>query len=193
MQGLLDLPFQVQAVIVSGYIGYVIAHRDYRKTEKITDMWMMILIFGFPTGLLLTIFDSALAYSSIVIGPIIAFLWNKFGKKRFNELLRKAHISYETNEGDVWNTLATRKGVTITQLTVTLKNGRKYHCSDTAKFQNEEFTPCLIDDDGIAFYVDKFIDSQGKWSEDDETLGKMGSLITYFPRNDITLLEARFK
>ncbi|WP_201525898.1 hypothetical protein [Psychrobacter frigidicola] len=38
MQELLQLPIQIQATLVPGYLGYALLKRDYRKTEKITDM-----------------------------------------------------------------------------------------------------------------------------------------------------------
>ena len=40
MQELLQLPLQVQATLVSGYIGYVLLRRDHRTTEKLVDVWI---------------------------------------------------------------------------------------------------------------------------------------------------------
>lgn len=193
MKDLLELPIYLQIVIASGYAGYVIAQRDYRKNEKNTDVYLMILLLGLPSGLMLTLWKSPWAYTSALFAPILGFLWAKYGKQSLFAFLNRTGAAHENNEGSVWDTLATRKGVIITQITVTLKNGRKYHCSDTAKYYTAEFSPCLIDDDGIAFYVDSFVDSQGQWTTDHDVQSKMGALVSYFPRNDIALLEVRFK
>ncbi len=194
MKELLELPIYLQIVIASGYVGYTIAQRDYRKNEKTTDMWLAILLFGLPSGVILTLTDSHWSYLSVLIAPFLGWVWAKKGKSYLSKLLHWSRASYENNEGDIWNTLATRKGVEITQITVTLTNGRQYHCSDTAIYNKEEFAPCLFDDDGIAFYVDHYKTAEGKWETEPQVKDKsMGAAITYFPKSDIALLEVRFK
>lgn len=59
MQELLQLPLQVQATLVAGFLGYCIYKRDHRNTEKATDMLLLVLLFGLPTALILQYFDNS--------------------------------------------------------------------------------------------------------------------------------------
>ena len=74
MQELLQLPLQIQATLVAGYLGYIILKRDYRKTEKLTDVWMFVLLLGLPTALTVQLWESNWAYLAVLSGPIIAYL-----------------------------------------------------------------------------------------------------------------------
>lgn len=196
MQELLQLPLQVQATLVAGYLGYIVLKRDYRKTEKLSDMWMLILFLGLPTALLIQFWDSSWAYASVLLGPLLALIWTKCIDKCWNKLLYDNKISNKVNEGDVWKTISSNKNVAPTQISLTTKDGAFYLCQDTTQFNGEEFASFVMDDDGIAFYVTDFVNpGESTWNEvEDVQLGEdLGSLLTYFPRENIRLLEMRFK
>lgn len=195
MQDLFQLPLQIQATLVAGYLGYVLLKRDYRKTEKMPDMWMLILLLGLPTALTLQLCDSNWAYLMVFSGPLIAFLWLKFADYKWTGFLYKNRVSHNLNTGDVWKTLSSHKGVAATQVKVVHKNGNQYLCDHTMRFFEDAFAPFIMDDDGIAFYV---TDTKGKddteWTEVKEVKleSEFGSMITYFPRDDIQFLEMRY-
>lgn len=195
MQELLQLPLQVQATLVAGYLGYVLIKRDHRKTEKLSDMWMLILLLGLPTAVTLQLCKSPWAYLIIFTGPFIAFIWLKVFETRWGDFLYLNRVSHKLNDGDVWKTLSSHKGVAATQIKLVHKNGNQYLCNSTMKFSDEELTPFIMDDDGIAFYV---TDTKGKddteWTVvTDVQLGvEYGSMITYFPRADVEFLEFRY-
>lgn len=195
MQELLQLPLQVQATLVAGYLGYVLIKRDHRKTEKLSDMWMLILLLGLPTAVTLQLCKSPWAYLIIFTGPFIAFIWLKVFEKRWDDFLYFNRVSHKLNDGDVWKTLSSHKGVAATQIKLVHKNGNQYLCNSTMRFSDEELTPFIMDDDGIAFYV---TDTKGKddteWTVvTDVQLGvEYGSMITYFPRADVEFLEFRY-
>ena len=196
MQELLQLPLQVQATLVAGYLGYIILKRDYRKTEKLSDMWMLILFLGLPTALLIQFWDSSWAYASVLLGPLLALIWTKCIDKCWNKFLYDSKISNKVNEGDVWKTISSNKNVAPTQISLTTKDGACYLCEDATQFNGEEFASFVMDDDGIAFYVTDFLNpGESTWNEvEDVQLGEgLGSLLTYFPRENIRLLEMRFK
>lgn len=195
MQELLQLPLQVQATLVAGYLGYIILKRDYRKTEKLSDMWMLILFLGLPTALTVQLCDSPWAYLSIISGPLIAFVWLKFAEARWTKFLHRNKVSHTVSSGDVWKTLSSHKGIAATEIKLFHKNGSAYACHGTSQFIGEPFEPFIMDDDGIAFYVTHVIkDGQDDWEEEDDVkLGpEHGSMITYFPRDDIKFLEMRY-
>lgn len=195
MQELLQLPIQIQATLVAGYLGYILLKRDYRKTEKMPDMWMLILLLGLPTALTVQLCDSEWAYLAVLSGPLIAFLWLKFVEARWTSFLYKNKVSHTLSSGDVWKTLSAHKGIEATQINLINKDGKSYLCSDTGRFYGDVFAPFIIDDDGIAFYVTH---TKGKedanWVEmtDVKLTSEFGSKVTYFPRADVHLLDIRY-
>ena len=195
MQELLQLPLQIQATLVAGYLGYIILKRDYRKTEKLTDVWMFVLLLGLPTALTVQLWESNWAYLAVLSGPIIAYLWLKFADYKWTDFLYKSKVSHNMNTGDVWKTLSSHKGVAATQIKLVHKNGNQYLCSSTMEFFGDVFAPFIMDEDGIAFYV---TDTKGKEDVDWTEVGlvklepEFGSMITYFPRADIECLEMRY-
>lgn len=196
MQELLQLPLQVQATLVAGYLGYALLKRDYRKIEKITDVWLLVLVLGLPTALILYLYDSIWAYLSVFSGPLFAYAWVKWLNPRWGKFLQKHQVSHHINDGDVWKTLSADKEVTATQIKLFHNNDSCYLCIDTSKFEGEPFAPFIMDDDGIAFYVTHVI-KEGKddWDEINGVKSDLGhgSMITYFPRSDIKFLEMRYK
>lgn len=195
MQELLQLPLQVQATLVAGYLGYILLMRDYRKTEKLVDVWMLILVLGLPTALAVQLWDSPRAYLFIPSGILIAFLWLKYCDGKWRDFLYGKKVSHTFNAGDVWKTLSAHKGVGVSQIKLVHKNGNQYLCDSTMRFFGDAFAPFIMDDDGIAFYV---TDTKGKddtqWTEVGEVRlePEFGSMITYFPRTDIEFLEMRY-
>ena len=51
-----------------------------------------------------------------------------------------------------------------------------------------------MDEDGIAFYVTHIAKAGENWEEEDDVklADDLGSMVTYFPREDIKLLEMRY-
>lgn len=195
MQELLQLPLQVQATLVAGYLGYIVLKRDYRKTEKLSDMWMLILFLGLPTALTVQLCDSPWAYLAVLSGPLLAFLWLKFAEASWTNFLYRNRISHTMNSGDTWKTLSAHKGVAVTQISLIHKDGKCYLCDSTARFNDDVFAPFIMDEDGIAFYVtDTRKEGDEEWSViPDVKLGpEHGSMITYFPRDDIKFLDMRY-
>ena len=194
MQDLFHLPLQIQATLVAGYLGYVLLKRDYRKTEKMPDMWMLILLLGLPTALTLQLCDSNWAYLAVFSGPLIAFLWLRFVDYKWTDFLYKNRVSHNLNTGDVWKTLSSHKGVAATQIKLYHKDGTCYASHDTSQFLDEPFAPFTMDDDGIAFYVTHIAKEGEDWVEEEDVklAADLGSMVTYFPRDDIKLLEMRY-
>ena len=194
MQELLQLPLQIQATLVAGYWGYIVLKRDYRNTEKLTDVWMLVLLLGLPTALTIQLWDSNWAYIAVLSGPIIAFIWVKFAEAGWTGFLHRSKVSHTISSGDVWKTLSSYKGIEATQIKVIHKNGRQYLCNHTSDFHEDVFAPFIMDDDGIAFYVtDTKKENDEEWSVvGDVKLDEHGSMITYFPRADIHFLELRY-
>ena len=195
MQELLQLPLQIQATLVAGYWGYIILKRDYRNTEKLTDVWMLVLLLGLPTALTIQFLDSNWAYLAVLLGPIIAFIWVKFAEASWTGFLHRNKVSHTIGSGDVWKTLSSHKGVEATQIKLIHKDGRQYLCNNTSDFYGDIFAPFIMDDDGIAFYVTHTRSiGRASWSKvnDVKLTPEYGSMITYFPRADVHFLELRY-
>lgn len=194
MNTILELPLLLQIILATGYAGYVIAQRDYRKNERKTDMLLGVLLMGLPTALIILLVSSNWKYLSLMLPPILGWGWAAYGRQWLFKVLRLTNASYENNEGDVWNTLSTRKRIFATQITVRLKNGNLYHCNNTMLFKDEPFFPFTMDEDGIAFYVTEHKKPDGEWKKDDEVIdADWGASVMYFPRADIAHLDIRFQ
>lgn len=193
MQDLLQLPLQLQATLVAGYLGYIVLKRDHRKTEKSIDMWLLILVLGLPTAIILQLTSSEWAYASVLLSPVLAFVWVKWGASPWAQFLYQNNVSHSLNEGDVWKTLSSTKNVAVTQINLFHKNGKQYLCEGTVLFNGEPFAPFIMDTDGIAFYVTHVKPVNGEWEAmPDVKLSPQGSMITYFPRADIEFLDMRY-
>lgn len=195
MQELLQLPLQLQATLVAGYLGYALLKRDYRKTEKVTDVWLLVLVLGLPTAIILYLYTSTLAYISVFSGPLFAYAWIKWLNPIWGRFLQKHNVSHHINDGDVWKTLSADKDVTATQIKLFHNNESCYMCLDTSEFKGQPFAPFIMDDDGIAFYVTHVIKKEDSdWDKINGVKSDLGhgSMITYFPRNEIKFLEMRY-
>lgn len=195
MQELLQLPLKVQATLVAGYVGYVLLRRDYRNTEKLVDVWMLILVLGLPTALAVQLWDSVFAYLFIPSGLLIAYLWLTWGEEQWRNFLYKRNVSNTLNVGDVWKTLSSHKKVGAIEIKLYHKDGTCYASHDTSQFLDEPFAPFTMDEDGIAFYVTHIAKKGQNWVKEDNVklADDLGSMVTYFPRNDIRLLEMRYQ
>lgn len=194
MQEILQLPLQVQATLVAGYLGYVLLRRDYRKTEKLVDVWMLILVLGLPTALTIQLWDSPYAYCAIPSGLLIAYWWLTRGEGKWSDFLYKKNVSSTLGLGDVWKTISSHKKVGATQIKLYHKDGTCYACHNTVDFLDEPFAPFTMDEDGIAFYVTHIAKAEQDWEEEDHVklADDLGSMVTYFPRDDIKFLEVRY-
>ncbi len=196
MQELIQLPLNIQAILVAGYMGYALYKRDNRKNESKTDMLILMLVFGMPTAIALQLCNSVWTYLWIFSAPVMAFIWLKLGQSYWQKLLYKTDVSYHADDGNVWKTLGSSKGIFAKQIVLYTKDDKQYLCNNTEDFYNDyhaPFAPFLIDDDGIAFYVTHTImPTDDDWVEVEDVINEqVGSTLTYFPRDNIRLLEMR--
>lgn len=205
LQSFVNLPWATLITLVSGYIGYSIAYYGHREDNKPTDMFFMILVFGFigsstyniiikldPENILYSIGATGGAFISAIS---ISILWRKWFKKWFNQFILFAKISYKNNNKLAWNELSEITDYSISQITVYLKNDNILTCENTYQFQNMPNGSCVLGGQGdVLMYVTRE-KINGRWKDRKKEVShpKWGDEITYIPSSEISRIDLRRK
>jgi hypothetical protein len=204
MEALLELTWQTQVVLVSGYFAYLISNTGKRAQHNIFDTSLIILAFG-GIGLLVIKFVQLLpcknefllntsAAALAVVSTIAAsILWHRVIKNWTGSLTR--YLSGNKNDGllTAWDNVVHEQRYKYSELIVTLKNGKVFESYPLGKFNGELNGPCVLGADGsIAMYVTRVFDDEypeGRLSE--ATVNDDGARITYLPADSIAEIDIR--
>lgn len=195
-----SLPEQLQIILVSGYLGYSIAHAGFRDNERKEDVFYGILSFGI-FGYIFYDFTRS-AHSSflwpglgaLTVSVFVALFWRKYGKRWFNRILHKAAISNEDGIKTTWSRIIQDTTIAPSQLVVQLKDGNIIECDDVQSFVSAPIPLYYTDSDGnIAFYATRKIAPSGDVKELQYTRdANYGDKITYIPKDQIASISIRF-
>jgi hypothetical protein len=199
---ILNQSWSTLLLVASGYAAYYVANVGLRDHHKPADVTFSILVFAFIAAFAfyscLWVLDLALAGSSIItfiFAMLAGAAWRRFGRPRFELLLRTARISRSNDLPSAWIALF-GENYDATQLTVQLKDGTWLMCDDLSKFQKAPNGPCVLGAKGdILMYV---TDKQGKRGIGFVPTGgpidpEWGHEITYIPADQIARVDLRRK
>lgn len=199
---LIKLPWETLLTLASGYAGYFIANVGVRDHHKTIDTAFTTLLFGFLaifvySGLKIQ-FNWGIAYASLVaFGASLGSgaLWAKWGRKWFYKTLRRCRISYNDELPNAWMSLFGLADVTVTQLSVKLKDGTRLSCANTNSFVNQPNGACVLGAKGdILMYVTHCQPpGRDEYELDCVTDAEWGAEITYIPADQIARIEVRRK
>lgn len=163
---LLDLPFDVLAMLAAGYLSYRLAYIGRDVHHSPIDVTFISLIFAALTKLYAILIAQALdaaerplqAELNFLIAAVIAIasaaVWRRWGQRWTFDALRASKISDHDGQPDVWHSMLARQLKGPTRLVVCLKNGTDLMCEQLARFNEAPMGPCLFGSDGsIAMYV----------------------------------------
>ncbi len=202
-QKTLELPFEIQVILASGYVAYKIASSGVEDNHKHIDVAFSILIYsviaklGYELSLTFLIETNTSPLSikwlsiagSFVLPVISAIFWRKWGKNFIVFLLQKAKISSENFRGSTWSSLI-HEQFEWSYLSVRLNDG-SYIESDLQSLPDElSKTTCELDEAGnIALYITSIIDPDGKeqiYDIENDVLDNHGrEHLTFIPTSEI--------
>ena len=197
----LELPWQVQLALASGYIGYVVAFIGVRRDHQTHDVVFLTLVFSLVA--------SAASFSSksfigseivralfaITITVLVAGLWRKWGCVWWQALLRGWNISHSDNAASALGGLRVKTDAELTGVAVLLRDGSWLMCDDTSIFSKCVYPPFTIGENGdVLMYVSSQTAVDGTDKKLPTTLNKdFGDRLTYIPVDQIARLNMRFR
>jgi len=191
-----DLPWQIQVVLASGFCAYITAYRGIRQSHNGTDTVFLALAFGLIASVLLWLTEPLITPVQIaltLLGTVIAgMVWRKGVRPQLSVLLRRRGYSWSDDTKSAWERLL-QEQYTPTQLTVELKDGRHLYCTDTSRFGKAPLGPYILGASGdVIMYVDKTEQTDGKEVDhvaiDDPD---WGVLLTYIPKDEVKRIAIR--
>ncbi|WP_138469881.1 hypothetical protein [Poseidonocella sp. HB161398] len=214
MKELLELPWQIQVVIVGGYFGYIVAYSGKRSAHKSVDTLGIILCFGgislltfnsleelVPKLMIVGIFDFSYLRGFIISGGAIsssllsAVFWRRLLSAQVGQAIRKLSKSDDDGLYFGWETLIQHPNLEYNQLNVTLKSGRIIESYPLSRFDNLPNGCCLLGGDGsIGMYVTHITELDGTRREAKNIIcDTEGARITFIPANEVSEVDFRRK
>ncbi|MCZ4279934.1 hypothetical protein O4H49_04035 [Kiloniella laminariae] len=180
---LLDLPYEVQLYLASGYLAYIVASGGLEKNHKATDTIFHALIYSVIAKIIgynlvqdILIICSAPSYlikyipwvTGFSIPIVLAVCWKKYLKRIIIKRLQDFKITTENYRGTTLNSIIEDDYKQLSFISIKRIDGSHFD-SDLAAIsyelpENSLITKnCDIDEEGnIAIYVTKVTDPNGK-------------------------------
>lgn len=157
---LLSLPWETQLTLASGYAAYGLAYIGVKSQHRTIDIAFRTLVFGaIATGLLYAAPYSGVAESwrivlAVLVPLLAAAIWRLGGRRLVRWTLQTCRFSYADDEDSPLDRLSMHTAHQITQIEVTLDDGRVLGCDDTSRFKKSVMGPLVIGPDGsLGFHV----------------------------------------
>ncbi|WP_149756865.1 DUF6338 family protein [Roseivivax sediminis] len=201
MQELLSLSWQTQAVLIGGYLAYVIAYSGRRMNHRAFDAFAIVLVFGGFSLISLSILDSALGDNhwkhqisgvvSVVFPCLIAIAWRRFLKDWVSDKINLLAGAQEDGLPTAWDTVIQTQDVAYCQLIVSLKDGRSLESFPLGDYNDLPNGPCVLGSDGsVAMYVTHIFE-KNESRPATEITNDLGSRLTYIPADQIAEVDFR--
>ena len=208
-EDLTNLPFEIQFVLVAGYLGYWVANVGLRKSVPTQDMVMQILVYGLVAKGAQAGFVSVAAsffgyrtnteslpwaamLASLIIALAAGVLWRRFGLKWFTESLRRTRLSNETATHSTLTEISQDGQRRWTYFVVILADGTCLR-SSLPKTEGLPHGPLLIDQEGnVGLYVTEIKRPNGEiddFTDEFDNPQDFDPTITYVPASQIVRMN----
>lgn len=198
----INLSWQVQIVLVAGYLGYSVAYSGRRAQHKTLDSTAITLCFGAIALLALNVSLRSLpagfeyrnilsAGLAILISLASGSLWRAKLRGLSQWLLEKINAEQDDGHQTAWQTITQEPGLAYSQVLVTLKNGNCLESYQMEPFNSLPNGSVVFGIDGsVALYVNAIIED-GDRREIDTISDEDGHRITYVPADQIAEVDLR--
>jgi hypothetical protein len=197
---LLNLPWEIQVALASGYAAYAVAYLGLRDRHRPIDVVFISLVFSLITTAVLWFLASyknpVVSIPSALVATIIAgTVWRRFLHPFVFSILRYFDVTWSNDDPSALATILDDRRSYITQIAVLLEDGTWLRCDDVQQFRGAPFWPCIIGPNGdVALYLthEEPKDSEAK------TLATVrdslyGDRLTYIPASRIKQITMRRK
>ena len=194
---LIDLSWQLQLALGSGYLAYLISYAGVRDHHTAADAVFRAIAFGLIANILLAWdpFSQPGNIACAFLATIFAgALWRWRIGRWARYVLRWSNISWADDIPTAWLSItALSTDARPTQIAVELLDGRILLCEDTRPFADAPHGPYTLGLDGsAAIYVTAEMRPNGEWIEKQDARHETeGDLITYIPAPQIKRVDFR--
>ncbi len=215
MNELLKLPFEIQIVLVAGYLGYKLTTATKKVEHKTEDFLLQVLVFGTlgrvfsyvvarvvmklgywaPTTVVESDYKSVAIISVLaIIGSVgFALFWRRYLEKWVKATMSRLKIYHDDHETSAFRSILSAD-TRWSFVQVHLANGKVLESSLNLPEQAGIPTrPVILNDDGIALYVTTIHPSEGDSRDLDQLTPTGENVITYIPRSEIKQIDIGWK
>ena len=197
-EALLNLPWQIQLSIASGYAAYLLCSVGSRAKHTAVDVTFLTLTFGLIAS---GVYFVGLRFTNIYASSAAAFvitcscgaLWRRYFSSMLRKILRKTNISWSDDSPNSLASMLYDSSRPVSQIAVQLEDGTWLRCDNLKDFETSPFGPCRIGPDGdVAMYLTHTVSKDGE--EKELTTVKdleFGDRITYIPASKIKRINLR--
>ncbi|HEX8262858.1 MAG TPA: hypothetical protein VF547_08290 [Allosphingosinicella sp.] len=198
---LLNLPWEVQLALASGYAAYMLAYVGIREHHKAIDVTFRTLAFGLCATAVLALSPSQLGWPRAVAAVLVALmggvLWRFWLAEGMQRAIRNVNLSWSDDTPSAWSRVTQHNSRHfVTQVTVHLDDDSWLFCDATGSFGAAPFGPCIFGTNGdIALYVTH----SAAPGEDFKAVGNAvrdthhGDELTWVPASRIRKVSVRLK
>ncbi|MDX9862135.1 MAG: hypothetical protein RBS99_14580 [Rhodospirillales bacterium] len=198
---LVQLPFEIQAVLAAGYLAYRLATAGLDRSHRATDVIFQVFVYGTISYLVHNAGKEAAlplpvsVTAGIGSALLAAALWRALGKQAVVWVLRKMKVTRENFAPSTLDSIIDAR-LKWTYLSVDLVDDRRLECNITALPKGLPFQAADVDTEGnIALYVTRLVRANGEIEDFDgeRPVDQYGRAhITYVPKSSIRSVRISF-
>lgn len=210
MSSFLELSYELQITMVSGYLAYKVYITGRDVEHKTEDVILQVFclgaigrIFVLSCGLLFNWrLDTEpsqigwkfalVAAGTVVASTLLAIVWRLKGNKLFSRLMHRLGVYRDDHEHTAWATI-TAAPAAWTYIQVHLIDGRTLESDFKLLPKKPPAGRITINKDGIALYITTIHSSEGEEKAQQIGDDQSGLTITYVPRNQISQIDIGWK
>lgn len=215
MNDLLELPYEIQIVLVAGYLGYKLVTATKKAEHKTEDFLLQVLVFGTvgrvfsyavarvvmrlgywaPTTVIDTDYKSVAVISTLaIVGSVgFALLWRTYLDKAMKGVMSYLNIYHDDHETSAFRSVTSTKA-RWSFIQVHLANGTILESLFKLPEQSGiPSRPVILNDDGIALYVTTIHPKEGESRDCEQVTPSGENIITYVPRSEIKQIDIGWK
>jgi hypothetical protein len=156
---LLNLPWEIQLALGSGYLAYLLAYLGIREHHKAIDVTFRTLAFGLFATAVLKFVPAQLglwrAGGAIAAALAAGIAWRYALADALQWSVRKTNLSWSDETPSAWSRITQHnRRIYYSQIRVQLDDDSWLACDDTRLFADAPFGPCTLGPSGdVALYV----------------------------------------
>ncbi|MBP1858846.1 hypothetical protein [Rhizobium herbae] len=208
METLLKIPYELQIVLVAGYLAYKIISIGKGRNHRTEDFLLQVLSFGvaarsataatlwlLPKRMPLAVDEAVsvalVAILTCTIAVAFGMLWRSLGERAARVMMNASGVYRDDHESSVWQSIM-NQSAKWTVVQIHLENGLVLE-ANFGQMKPFPKVPVIMNEDGMAVYV------TGRYREDNsfeqyEITGNDGDItLTYLPKSSIKRVDVSWR
>lgn len=214
MDGLISLSFDLQVILVAGFLGYKIASIGRGLEHSTEEFLFQTLVFGSAGRALAFVCEVgselispavrqafalpqelrsiAIGTLTVIAGVLAGVLWRKWGNNLTSALMNATGTHKDDHEASTWSSVMATKS-TWTYVQLHLSDGRVLESLFDVVPRGVPGGALTLNDDGVALYVTSIYGVDGVQRQSD-ICGNAGDfIVTYVPRAQISQVDIAWR